>query len=175
MKKLLKSIYTLFCLVILVKCDAQESGKTMDIDSIVSKINSSDYFLKRDSLSQNILGLNTNMQRILSTYFKGKDLIKHVNYANILNLKANDTLHTVGENIFYYDHNSLIKVEEYFTENGKMKMNVSWYFSKGQLLNYIVLEPKSSETAERTKLASNTGAKQLLITSNELLKDFRKQ
>ena len=67
----------------------------------------------------------------------------------------------VTSNTFYYEHNKLIKVEEYII-HGENKQMADWYFSDDKPLYYTFKSPKSAERATSLLAIANTMVKQIV-------------
>jgi hypothetical protein len=56
-----------------------------------------------------------------------KELLKYVNYVDGSRTDRGITQQMTSSNTFYYDHNKLIKVEEFLIE-GEKKAELNWYY-----------------------------------------------
>lgn len=140
---------------------SQNTDKIKQIDSLVFRINNSDFLVERDTVKIDLPELKFKSVSLLSmTSYKNK-LLKFSNFLNATSVKNDTEQKTIGSNIFYYDHDKLIEVEEYMIENNDKKLEVKWYFSNDKFL-YSTLQNKAAEVR----------AEQLLIMSKSMQEKF---
>jgi hypothetical protein len=77
----------------------------------------------------------------------GTELKKYVNNVHATTQENGTTKQMVSTNTFYFDHNKLIKVEEFATQGDK-KMDMLWYYADDKPLYYTFKSDKAQERAE---------------------------
>lgn len=137
---------------------SQDTAKIIQIDNIVSLINTSTLPVKRDTIIQDIPEIGLKMTTYVTIIVNNQELIKYVNHVVAITTENGVSQQKKGSNTFYYEHNKLIKVEEYLIEEDK-KITADWYFSENKLLFYT---PQSDKAAHRAAL--------LLEIADDLLK-----
>lgn len=157
----MKTIFT--TLFILTFCSAycQETLKLRQIDSIVSQINTSNSLIQRDTLIQDHPEMGIKTTTYLTTIMKGGELFKFVNFVNTTITENGVTRQMTGSNSFYYDHNKLIKVEEYIIEGDK-KGEASWYYSEDKPIYYTLQSDKAEDRANLLLTMSKAMLKQII-------------
>ena len=141
---------------------SQETSKTKDIDIIVNNINHLNYQTTRDSVFQDKPEYGLKMKTYLTMKADLDQVKKYENYVYTnMNLDGVSREMTTSST-FYYDHNKLIKVEEYMIDGGNKKV-MDWYYSEDKPLYYTF---KSAKAEDRAKL--------LLIISDAMFKKIKK-
>lgn len=141
---------------------SQDSLKINQIDNIVSKINASTVPVKRDTIIQDVPQIGLKMTTYVTTIVNNQELIKYVNHVVGSSTENGVSQKKTGSNTFYFEHNKLIKVEEYLIEDDK-KITADWYFSENKLL-FSILRPDNG----------NHRAKLLLEIADDLVKQSLK-
>ena len=101
------------------------------------------------------------MTTCLSMIVNDGELLKYVNQVNMTMQEKGVTRKMTTSNTFYYDHNKLIKVEEYGIEGDK-KMTVDWYYSDDKPLYSTVPPGKAGDRATFLLTLSKTMLKQII-------------
>ena len=155
---------TLTFIFILTFCSAysQDTLKIKQINALVLGINTSSLPIQRDTLIQDHPEMGLKMTTYLSMIVNGSELLKYVNFVNSTMKENTETRQMTSSSSFYYDHNKLIKVEEYLIEGDKKKA-MDWYYSEDKPLYYTL---QSDKAADRATL--------LLTMSKEMLKQVIK-
>lgn len=152
----------IFVLVLgFVKGSAQDSVQIKKIDALVAGINSSSLPVQRDTLNQNYPDLGLKMVTYLSMIMNGGELMKYVNLGYNTRTENGVTLEMITSNTFYYEHNKLIKVEEYVIEGDK-KQTADWYYWDSKPLYYTFKSDKSAERANSLLTIANAMVKQVI-------------
>jgi hypothetical protein len=126
---------------------SQDSMKLKKIDALVTMINTSEYKTQRDTIKNDQPQLGLSMRTYLTTVTDGTELKKYVNNVYATTQENGTTKQIVTVNAFYFDHNKLIKVEEFATQGDK-KMDLSWYYSDDKPIYYTLKSEKAQERAE---------------------------
>ena len=84
------------------------------------------------------------MVKYLTIAMDGSELKKYVTDVRMTTEYARTIDGTI---IFYFDHNQLIKVEEFMVENNTKK-DVVWYFADEKPIYYTIKDDRSQERAE---------------------------
>lgn len=157
-------IYKILIIIIFIisKSNAQKILEPKEIEIIVKNINEGKYEIKKDSLIQNNPEYGMKMKTYLTAVIDGKNLKKYENFVYSLINQTGINREITTSSTFYYDKNSLIKVEEYMIE-GDSKKTIDWYFFEDKLLYHNF---KSKKAEERGTL--------LLNMSKEILKQTNK-
>lgn len=92
---------------------------------------------------------------------RGK-LRKYVNQVYTTRLENGISKQMIGSNIFYFDQDKLIKVEDSMIE-GEKKFHADWYYSENKSLYYTFQSDKSESRAAL-----------LLTIADGMLKQFQK-
>ena len=157
MKTTLTFIFVLtFCSVY-----SQDTLKIRQIDALVSGINSSTFQIQRDTLIQDHPEMGLKMTTYLSMIVNGGELIKYVNLVNTTMTENGATRQMITSSSFYYDHNKLIKVEEYLIEGDKKK-TADWYYSEDKPLYYTLQTDKAADRATLLLTMSKGMLKQVI-------------
>lgn len=140
---------------------SQDTLKIKQIDALVSNINSSSLPVQRDTLRQDRPEMGLKMTTYLTMIVNGNELIKYVNNVNT-SMIANRTIKQMNaSNTFYYDHNKLIKVEEYIIEGDK-RGEANWYYADDKPLYYTLKSGKAEDRANFLLTQSKTILKQVI-------------
>jgi hypothetical protein len=129
------------------KTYSQDTVKVRQVDSLVNVINNSNFKTQRDTLKQNHPEIGFLALSYLTMVTNGDELIKYVNSAHTTSVYKETTNHSDGENTFYFDHNKLIKVEEFMIVDGK-KMEFHWYYADDKPIYNTLKSDKGQERAE---------------------------
>ena len=141
----MKTTLTIIFILAVSGVYAQDTLKIRQIDALVSAINNSPLPVKRDTLIQNApTGLK--MTTYLSMIMDGGELLKYVNHVNMTMQEKGVSRKMTAANTFYYNHNKLIKVEEYMIE-GDEKTTFDWYYSDDKPLYATVPPEKAGDRA----------------------------
>lgn len=161
----MKILLTVFYVIAVLNVFSQDSLRIKQIDSIVSNINTSSLTVQRDTLKQNHPEFGIEMTTCLAAVINGQELIKYVNQVNAIRKENGVSKQTISSNTFYYEHNELIKVEEYITE-GNVKIDAKWYYSNGKPLYYSLKSEKAEERAYFLLTLSKQMLKQVIKSAN---------
>ena len=114
---------------------SQEELKLHNIDSIVSNINNSKYGETTDTLNNDIPTYNFFASTLQTSIADGAALKKYVHH--VLNYDNSQKKIKTADysSAFYYDQNTLIKVEESSKDRNGI-FRVVWYFEKDKLLEF---------------------------------------
>jgi hypothetical protein len=126
---------------------SQDTTQVKRVDSLIKLINSSDYKIQRDTIKQDRPELGLYMRTYLTTVTNGNELKKYVNNVHATTQENVTIKQMVATNIFYFDHNKLIKVEEFATEGDK-NIDALWYYADDKPIYYTSKSDKSEERAE---------------------------
>jgi hypothetical protein len=141
---------TRFLLIAILFSSAVYSQDTMQlkkIDTLVTMINTSEYKTQRDTIKNDQPQFGLSMRTYLTTVTDGSELKKYVNNVYATRQENGTTSQIVTTNAFYFDHNKLIKVEEFATQGDK-KMDLSWYYADDKPIYYTLKSEKAQERAE---------------------------
>ncbi len=125
---------------------SQDSVKIKQIDSLVMLINKSKFNTECDSIIQDHQDLGLYMKTYLTMVTNDSELKKYVNNVHATRNEDGISKQMTSSNIFYYDKNKLIKVEEFIIEDGK-ENSADWYYSEEKPLYYTFKSDKSEERA----------------------------
>ena len=154
---MLLSVLVLFTL----RANSQDKLKIRQIDSLVQVINQSNLKAQNDSIFQDRPELGLSMKTYLTMIVDGNELKKYVNNVNTTSIEKGVSVQMFTSNIFYYNQNQLIKVEE-FANAGDKKHNAEWYYADDKPLYYTYQSPKSEDRAIFLLTLSKTLLKQVL-------------
>ena len=157
----MKTCLTFFIILTFSRGYSQDTLQTRQIDVLVSKINSSTLLVHRDTLVQDHPELGLKMTTYLTMIVNGGELIKYVNYVNTSMKENGITRKITTSNSFYYDHNKLIKVEEYLLEGDKKKA-FDWYYADDKPLYHTLQSDKADDRAELLLTMSKGILKQII-------------
>lgn len=159
--QMMKTIIAFLLIVISLEGFAQDSLKIKQIDVLVSEINSSTLPVQRDTITQNHPEMGLTMITYLTMLVYEGELIRYVNHINTSMTENGATRQMTGSNTFYYNHNTLIKVEEYLIEAG-IKREVAWYYANDKPLYYTLQSDKAEARAILLLSMSKTMLKQVI-------------
>jgi hypothetical protein len=157
----MKTTLTILFTLILFRAYSQDTLKVKQVDALVLQINSSTLPIQRDTLIQDYPEIGLKMTIYLTMIVSEGELIKYVNYVNSTRVEKGVTQEMTGSNTFYYDHNKLIKVEEYLLEGDK-KITFDWYYSNDKALYYTLKSDKAEDRATLLLSMSKTMLKQII-------------
>jgi len=158
MMKLTLSVFFLFSFS---KGYSQVSLKVKQIDTLVSTINNSTLPVHKDTLRQDHPEMGLNITTYLSMTVSGKELLKFVNYVITTRTEDGIAQQMTASNTFYYDHNNLIKVEEYLIQDA-IKKEANWYYADGKPLYYTLQSDKAESRAALLHTMSKSMLKQII-------------
>lgn len=142
----MKAIAVVLLALCFGKLQAQDSLQLKQIDALVAKINSSPLPVKRDTIVQNRSEMGLKMTTYITSLVTKGELKRYVNHVKS-SVSANGIKRDiVSENAFYFDHNHLIKVEEYVIDEGTKKV-FYWYYANDKPLYYNLKTAKGDERA----------------------------
>ncbi len=114
--------------------------------------------MERDSMNRDQPAMGLKIRVFVEGYFDGEKLRKFSNIT-FSERKMDDSTGTMNSsNLFYFDHDKLIKVTESISD-GYNEKRFEWYFSEGKALNAYDISEKS---AARSALLLEMGAALLL-------------
>jgi len=157
MKTTLTFIFILTCFTIY----SQDTLKIKEIEFLVSGINTSTLPIQRDTLIQDHPEMGLKMTTYLTIIVNGNELMKFVNLVNTTMKENAETRQMTTSSSFYYDHNRLIKVEEYLIEGDKKK-TMDWFYSEDKPLYYTLQTDKATERATLLLTMSKGMLKQVI-------------
>ncbi len=140
---------------------SQDTLKIKQIDALVLGINTSTLPSQRDTLIQDHPEMGLKMITYLTMIINGGELMKYVNLVNTTMTENAETRHMTTSSTFYYDHNKLIKVEEYLIEGDKKK-TADWYYSEDKPLYYTLQSDKAADRANLLLTLSKGMLKQVI-------------
>lgn len=157
----MKTVLTVIFILGLTSGHCQDILKIKQIDAIVSSINNSTLPTQKDTLVQNRPEIGLKMTTYLTMIVNGGELLKYVNYVNTTMTENTKTRQITTSSSFYYDHNKLIKVEEYLLE-GEKKKTAEWYYADDKPLYYTLQSDKAAERANLLIALSKGMLKQVI-------------
>jgi hypothetical protein len=125
---------------------SQDAIKIKQIDSLVNLINSSNYKLQRDTIKQDYPDMGLSMRTYLSAETDGSELKKYINDVYMTATQNGTAQKTHATNIFYFNHNKLIKVQEDGTED-KKELHYLWYYADDKPIYYTSEDEGAQERA----------------------------
>jgi hypothetical protein len=140
---------TPFLFAIILTCGkaySQDTTKIHQIDSLVFLINNSSLPVQRDTIKQNRPEIGLKMTTYLAGIVHDNELLKYSQHVNSSVVEDGSTRQMNSANTFYYDHNKLIKVEEYITE-GEKHMEANWYYLDDKPVYWTLQSERSEERA----------------------------
>ncbi len=143
----MKKAITLLFIFSSLCCIANDSTRVKKIDSLVSLINNSSYFVFHDTISQDQPQFDLKMKTYLTSMSDKSELKKYVNNVHIIRKENGAPVELITSSAFYFDKGQLIKVEEFGLQNGK-RQDFLWYYSGDTCIYYTALKEKSVERAE---------------------------
>ncbi|THU41473.1 hypothetical protein FAM09_05030 [Niastella caeni] len=117
------------------------------MDSLVKLINNSNFKTQRDTIKQDRPDYGISSRTYLTMVSEGNELKKYVNSFHMTTKNNGISKKMDGENAFYFDHNKLIKVEEFMSEGDK-KMEMHWYYADEKPIYNTLNAGKDNERAE---------------------------
>lgn len=117
------------------------------IDALVSYINTSDFKIQRDTIKNDQPQMGLSIRTYLTMVTDGSELKKYVNNVQGTTQENGTAKQMIATNIFYFDHNKLIKVEESATQDDK-KIDALWYYEDDKPIYYTLKTDKAQERAE---------------------------
>jgi len=143
----MKIVILLVLVIFSCKVYSQDTVKIKQVDSLVYLINHSNFKTQRDTLKQNHPEIGLLALTYLTMVSNGDELKKYVNSAHTTSVYNGITKHMDGENTFYFDHNRLIKVEEFMIMDDK-KMEINWYYADDKPIYNTLKSDQGKERAE---------------------------
>ena len=140
---------------------SQDTLKMKKIDALVSSINTLILPIHRDTLIQDHPEMGLKMITYLTMVVNGGELMKYVNLVNTTMTENAKTRQMTTSSSFYYDHNKLIKVEEYLIE-ADTKKTMDWYYSENKPLYYTLQSDKAADRATLLVTMSKGMLKQVI-------------
>lgn len=125
---------------------AQAPDQTRQIDSLVGVINGGSFTIERDTLKQEFPDMGFSVVTYLTLVTDGTEVKKYVNFVRSTTREKEQLKEMVAQNTFYFDHNQLIKVEEYLIEGDK-KVEASWYYANDKPLYHTLQSDRAAERA----------------------------
>ena len=157
----MKTTVTFIFILTFFSVYSQDTLKIKRIDALVSGINTSALPLQRDTLIQDHPEMGLKMTTYLSMIVNGDELMKYVNLVNTTMTENAETRQMTTSSSFYYDHNKLIKVEEYLIEGDKKK-TMDWYYAEDKPLYYTIQSDKAADRATLLLTMSKAMLKQVI-------------
>lgn len=143
----MKAIVTITTVLLSVFSYGQNADDLRRIDSIVKVINYSDYSVQKDSIIKDFPELEMHMQTYLTMVIDGNQIKKYVNNVHSTTKENGVLKHMEATNVFYFDNNKLIKVEE-FTGTSDKKIEFLWCYQDGKPLYYTLNTERAKDRAE---------------------------
>ena len=142
MKKILLLTF-LFCTI---HGYTQNLSRLRHIDSLVTVINGGKFYTQHDSIIQDYPKLGLSMKTYVTVFKDQDDLKKFVN--KVFGTREENGVKTqiIGLNSFYFDHNKLIKVEEFALE-GEEDHHSDWYYTDDKPVYYTIQSEKAEDRA----------------------------
>lgn len=135
-----------------IKTFSQDTAKLVArIDSIVDLYNHSNFETKQDSSSNTAMnGDFTN--KVWETVLRDGGKVKKYIHIVDMSMKMNNNVkQSKTHNIFYFDDDHLIKVEEGMTST-EGNADMSWYFNKDGLIHHGTHSSRESFTLTKEKI-----------------------
>jgi hypothetical protein len=126
---------------------SQDTTKLKQIDALVNQINASNFKTQRDTIKNDQPQMGLSMRTYLTMVTDGAELKKYVNNVHATTQENGTSKQMVSTNAFYFDHNKLIKVEE-FAAQGDKKIDAFWYYADDKPIYYTLKSDKAQERAE---------------------------
>jgi hypothetical protein len=127
---------------------SQDSVKVKQIDSLVNLINNSNFKIEKDSIIQDRPAIGLSMRSYLTMVTNGAELKKYVNNVHATMQEKGVAKKMIGANTFYFDHNKLIKVDEFVIEGDKKAETFWYYYANDKPIYYTLKSDKAQERAE---------------------------
>jgi hypothetical protein len=129
--------------------------KIESIDKTVSRINNSELPIEKDTITQDFPALNLHMTTFLTAVYTDKELFKYQNFGFTNRIEKGTSQKIETSTTFYFENNSLIKVEEYGILDDGDKKEFTWYFYENQPLNsYLFSEKEEARATQLIELAT---------------------
>jgi hypothetical protein len=157
----MKTILSFLFILSFLDANSQDNSKIKQIDSIVVALNASTLPVQRDTLIKDYPQVGLKMVTYLSMIMDGKQLRKYVNYVRTTRIENGTESQMTSSSTFYYEHNNLVKVEEYLID-GDAKKNADWYYSDDKPLHYNLKSDNAAERALSLLAISKTMLKQII-------------
>jgi hypothetical protein len=162
-----KFILPVFICIVLTSY-SQDSIKIKQIDSLVKIINQSGFKAERDSIVQDYSQSGMYLKTYITVALDGEKIKKYVNEVHATRVENGSSINTITTNIFYYDKDNIIKVEESAVFEGK-EMYADWYYSNDKPLYYTFNE-NQEKSVQRVEFLLTLG-KQLLALFQQGIKN----
>ncbi len=151
---MIKSTLTIIAILIAIAGFSQDSIRTTRIDSLVSYYNHAGFREERDSIITNMPEMKFSSKTYITILIHEGAIKKYENRPT-MTMQNKDSVQTrSGYNIFYFDKDKLIKVEEGTNdENGSA--SIDWYFDNDIAFFYKITpqkQIKAEKLEERGKL-----------------------
>jgi hypothetical protein len=157
-----KCVLSVFIFVALTSY-SQDSIRIKQIDSLVKTINQSSFKTERDSIIQDYSQAGMFIKTYVTIVFEGIEMKKYINEVHSARIEKDSATSTITTNIFFFDKDNLIKVEEFAVFEGK-EVHADWYYADGKSL-YYAFKQDQEKSAQRAEF--------LLILSKQLLVQFQ--
>ena len=145
-------------LLCILRGHAQDIIQLKQIDSLVTVTNYANFYTQQDSIIQDYPKLGLSMKTYLTQVRDQQELKKFVNKVYVNREDNGVKTQSFASISFYYNHNKLIKVEDYGWE-GKREFHDDWYYASGKPFYYTL---QSEAAADR--------ANELLTMSDAMIK-----
>ena len=143
----MKTAILLLFAIFSLKTYSQDTVKIRQVDSVVYLINHSNFKIQRDTIKNEMPNMGISSRNYLTMVSDSNEIKKYVNSFHMTTQNNGITKKMDGENAFYFDHNKLIKVEEFVVDSDK-KAEVQWYYADEKPI-YNTLPPgKAGDRAE---------------------------
>lgn len=144
----MKTAILLVFAIVSLKTYSQDTVKIKQVDSLVYLINHSNFKVQRDTIKTEMPDMGISSRTYLTMVIDSNEIKKYVNSFHTTTRDKDGTEKKMdGENAFYFDHNKLIKVEEFMVDGDK-KFDVQWYYADEKPI-YNTLPPgKAGDRAE---------------------------
>lgn len=157
----MKFIIGFTILLISVNGYTQDSLKIKTIDSIVASIDSSVLPIQRDTLIQDRPEMGLKITTYLSMIVHNQELLKYENHVTTEMTEKGVPKHMTVTNTFYFQHNKLLKVEEYLLKDEKIKI-ADWYYADDKPVYYTLDSDRAASSAALLLTIADTLLKQIL-------------
>lgn len=127
---------------------AQDSVQINRINSLVYSIKHSTLPTQQDSTFKDYPGLGMSIKTYLKQVTFGKELKEYSQIVKTTQQENQTVKQALSGSAFYYDQNKLIKVEEFFLEEG-VEHKTEWFFANDKCFFYTL---KSDEAEQRIPL-----------------------
>ncbi|MBL7740648.1 MAG: hypothetical protein JNK14_15630 [Chitinophagaceae bacterium] len=163
----MRKLYLIFLFFSFQTVFCQDQGKIKAIDSLVSRINSSDLGTATDTVINDMPAMGLYMKTLVSVTIQDSGVVKYRNDVFGITDRGGrrDTLHVITT--FYFVNGKLAKVEDYGIAEGGRSVKADWYYYNDQPLYYNAGEIKGEKAELRSK--------QLLFMAGMMQEQFRKR